>query len=164
MWQRAAGLKHSPSSNPGVLARGDVDGRMRPRGETMHCETTSLARRSDAAYSDQPAEGTCLLGHVIALMSPALRGPRHILQWASKFTRKLVKGSPGDGEYAFSKMIDHMSLLREFYKHSAHASPGMVAVEDCESPFARLKKNKTITEEYSIRHSLGARHSSETEE
>ena len=56
--------------------------------------------------------------------------------------------------YAFSEMIDHMALLREFYAPFSRISPGMVGMEDCESLFAHLKNRKMITEKYLVRHFL----------
>ena len=55
------------------------------------------------------------MGYVIGLMSSTLTGPRHVLQWSSKFTRKPVGSSLGGELYALSAMADHMSLLRHYY-------------------------------------------------
>ena len=87
-------------------------------------------------------------------MSSSLTGPCHVLQWTSKFTRKLVKSSLGGEVYAFSEMIDHMALLREFYAPFSHISSGLVGTEDCESLFTHLKNKKMITEKYLVRHFL----------
>ena len=59
-------------------------------------------------------------------MSSSLTGPCHVLQWASKSTRKLVKSSLGAEVYAFSEMIDHMALLREFSEPFSRTSPALV--------------------------------------
>ena len=60
-----------------------------------------------------------------------------------------------DGEvYAFSEMIDHMALIREFYAPFVGLSPGMVGMEDCESLFSHLRNKKMVTEKYLIRHFL----------
>ena len=45
------------------------------------------------------------MGYVIGLMSSTLKGPRHILQRTSKFTRKMVKSSMGREIYALSEML-----------------------------------------------------------
>ena len=87
-------------------------------------------------------------------MSSSLTGPCHILQRTSKFTRKLVKSSLGGEVYAFSEMIDHMALLREFYEPCSHISPGLVGMEDCESRCTHLKNRKMVTEKYLVRHCL----------
>ena len=60
----------------------------------------------------------------------------------------------GGKVYAFSEMIDHMALLREFYAPFAHISPGLVGMGDCESLFTHLKNKKMITEKYLVRHLL----------
>ena len=79
-------------------------------------------------------------------------GACHVLQWTSKFTRKLVKGSLGGEAYAFSEMIDHMALLKKFYVPFSHISPGSVGMEYCESLFTHLKNRKMVTEKYLVRH------------
>ena len=65
LWQQAAKLLNSASSNPEAPSRGHVDGRMRSRGETTHCETMTPVGRSAAAYGDQSAEYKSRLGYVI---------------------------------------------------------------------------------------------------
>ena len=96
------------------------------RGETMRCETMTLAGWLGADFGDQSAEGKCRSGYVIGLMASTSGGPCHILQWAPKFSRKGVKRSLCGEECAFSEMVDHMSALREFRAHPAVASPGLV--------------------------------------
>ena len=112
----------------------------------------TLAGWSDAAEGNQPSIGRCRLGYVAGLMSANLCGPRRIIPWASQSTRKLVESSLGGEVYAFSEMLDHESMLREVYGHSVDVYPGMAGLEDCESPFAHLKKEKMITEKFSARH------------
>ena len=85
-------------------------------------------------------------------MSSNLCGPCHLIQWASKFTRKLVKTSLGGEVYAISEMLEHMSMLREFHGHFTDVRPGMAGLEDCESLFTRLEKNKLITEKLLVLH------------
>ena len=68
----------------------------------MHGGSLSLAGWSDAAYGDLSQNGKCRLGYFIGITSSSLSGPRHVLQWTSKFTRKLAKGSLGGEVYAFS--------------------------------------------------------------
>ena len=70
----------------------------------------------------------CRLGCVIGLTSPNLCGPRHLIQWASKFTRKLVKSSLEGDFHASSEMLDHMSVLREFYRHFTDCDTGEVGL------------------------------------
>ena len=55
---------------------------------------------------------------------------------------------------AFSEMLDHMTLLKEFYSPFSRISPGLVGMEDCESLFTHLKNRKMITEKYLVRHFL----------
>ena len=112
---------------------------------------------------DQPTMGKCRLAYVVGLMSSTLRGPRNIIQWTSKFTRKLVRCSLGGKVYVSSEMADHMSMLREFYAHFMDPGPGMVGFEDCESEFTRLKK-KITTEKFLIRHFLATRQGLEPQE
>ena len=88
-------------------------------------------------------------------MSSPLSGPCHVLQWTSKFTRKLVESSLGGEVYAFSEMIDHMALLREFYAPFSRMSPGLVGTEDCESLFTHSENKKMVTGKYLVRHFLG---------
>ena len=75
--------------------------------------------------------GKFRLGYVIGLTSPKLRRPRHLIQWTSKFTRKLVKSNLGGEVYGFSEMLHRISLLREFYGRFSDLLPGMVGLEDC---------------------------------
>ena len=79
------------------------------------------------------------MGYVICLVSPSLRGPRHILQWTPKFARKLVTSSLGGEACAFTEMVDHVALPREVYAPFAGMPPGMVGPEDCESVFSHLR-------------------------
>ena len=73
-----------------------------------------LARWPDAAFGTHEQDGRCRLGYLIGLMSSTLTGPVHILQWASKFTRRHVKSSLGEEIFALSEMWDHMDMIREF--------------------------------------------------
>ena len=93
-----------------------------------------------------------------------LGGPCHLLQWTSKLTRRLVKSSLGGEVYAFSEMLDHMSMLREFYGHFAGSKPGMIGLEDCESLFTHLKKSKSITEKFLVRHFMSIQQALEDHE
>ena len=112
----------------------------------MHGGTLSLVGWSDAAYGDLSQNGRCRLGYLIGIMSSSLSGPCHVLQWTSKFTRKLVKSSLGGEVYAFSELIDHMALPREFYAPFSRMSPGVAGMEDCESLFTHMKNKKMVTE------------------
>ena len=123
-------------------------------GEKVHGGTLSLVGWSDAAYGDLSQSGKCRLGYLIGVMSASLSGPRHVLQWTSKFTRKLVKSSLGGEVYAFSEMVGHMALLREFCAPFSRISPSMVGMGDCESLFTHLKNRKMVAEKYLVRHVL----------
>ena len=116
----------------------------------------SLVAWSNAAFQDQSSEGTCLLVYVIGPMSSTLNGPRHILQWASKFTRKLAKSSQGREVYALSEMVGHKSLLREFFGPFVETSPCLVGLEDYEGLLARRGNKGAITGENSARYLSGS--------
>ena len=143
-----------------MRARGNIRDRTRARGEQIHCETITCAGLLDAAHGNQSAEGECRLGYVIGITSSTVNGPRHILQWPSKFTRNLAKGSLGGEVNPCSETIDRAPPLREFHAPVADSSPGAIRMEDCGSPFTDLKKQKTITEEYLARQPLGIQQSS----
>ena len=113
---------------------------MRQRSEAIHSETMTSIGWSDAAYGDQPTMGERCMGYVIGLMSSTLRGPRQITKWTSKLTRRLDESSLGGEVYAFSEMIDHVSMLREFYGHFIDLTPGVVGMEDGESLFTHHGK------------------------
>ena len=94
---------------------------------------------------DLSQNGKCRLGCLIGITSSSLSGPCHVAQWTSKFARKLVKSSLGGEVYAFSEMIDHMALLREFCAPFSRIPPGMVGAENCESPCAHLENWEMAT-------------------
>ena len=50
-------------------------------------------------------------------------------------------------------MVDHMSLLRDFFAPFEGLGPGMASLEDCEGQFTDMKAGKMTTEEYLVRHS-----------
>ena len=56
--------------------------------------------------------------------------------------------------YAYSEMIDHMALLREFYVSFSRISPSLVAMQDCDSLLTHPKNLKMITEKYLVCHFL----------
>ena len=56
--------------------------------------------------------------------------------------------------YASGEMIDHMTLLREFYGPFSRIFPGLVGMEDCESLLTHLENRKMVTEKYLARHVL----------
>ena len=116
--------------------------------------TATLAASSGAAAGDQSSAGRRRLGHVQALASAAFRGPRHLLQGTSKFTRKLVKSSLRGVAYAFGEMVGRMAPLRDFYATFTDVSPAIAGLEDGESPFNHLRK-ETIAEQYLERHFAG---------
>ena len=162
--QQAPILKYISSPLVGKRARGDDDGKMRLRGEKVHERTMTLVGWSGAAFGDQSTTGRCRLRYVIGLAPSALRVPRHIIQWTSKFTLKLVRGSLGGEVCAFSEMVDHTTMLREVYAQFTYLSPGMAGLQDCESFFARLRKKKIISEMFSVRRALAFRRAVETQE
>ena len=88
-------LKYASSSFPLFPAGVGKKGRRRSNGERVHNGALSLVGWSDAAYGDLSQNGRCRLGYLIDIMSSSLSGPCHVLQWTSKFTRKLVKSSLG---------------------------------------------------------------------
>ena len=79
-----------------------------------------------------------------------------------------MKSSLGGEAYAFSEMLGHMSMLREFYGSFADWYPGMVGLEDCESLLTRLKKNILVrhlfTESFLVRHFLAIQQTIEIQE
>ena len=56
--------------------------------------------------------------------------------------------------YAFSEMIDHMALLREFYAPFSGAPQGMEGKKECDSLFSHLKNRTLLTGKYLVRHFL----------
>ena len=101
------------------------------------------------------AEGKCRLGYVVGVTRSSLAAPRHILQWTSKFTTKLVKRGPGGEVCAVGEMVDHMSLSRGFYAPFEGLGPGMAGLEDSGMSFTRLRTKKKIAEKYSAPPPLG---------
>ena len=95
-------LKYASPSFPLFPAGVDSKGRRRRKGERVRRGALSLVGRSDAAYGDLSQDGKCRLGYLIGIMSSSLSGPCHVLQWTSKFTRKLVVRSLGGEVYASS--------------------------------------------------------------
>ena len=85
----------------------------------------TLVGWSDAAYVDRSTLGKWYLGYVFGLMSSPLKGPR--------YSSLGVPSSLGGEVYAFSGMVAHKSMLREFYAHFLGLSPGMAGLENCES-------------------------------
>ena len=61
-------------------------------------------------------------------------------------------------------MLGHMSTLREFYGNFAGSKPGMIGLEDCESLFTHLKKSKSITEKFLVRHFMSIQQALEEHE
>ena len=151
-WQPATVLKYFSSGKLGQGALVPRMGDKRHRKGTIHGNGMTLVGWSDAAYGDQSSKGKCRLGYVIGLMSSNLCGPCQLIRWTSKFTRKLAKRSPGGEVYAFSEMLGHTSMLREFYGHFTDLRPGMAGPGNRESLFAHLKKNKVVTEKFLVRH------------
>ena len=116
---------------------------------------------ADAANGDQSAAGKCGLGHVFGLTPSSLNGPCDIPQWTAAFTGKLAGGSLGGEVYARSEMVDHMSLIRDFYEQFGGLPPGMIGLEDCASLFTHLHTEKTAAEKYLARRFLSIQQSLE---
>ena len=126
--------------------------RMRVRGGKVRRGTVTLAGLSGAASGGQTKWGRRRSGCAIGLISPAPGGPCHPSQRYSEFARKLVKSSLGGEAYAYSKMMDRMALLREFYDPVADLSPGVVGMGDCESLSTHLETEQMAPEKYCARH------------
>ena len=120
----------------------------------MRCGATLLTGWPDAARGDQSSGGKCFLGYVIELMSSSLSGPWALPQSKSKFTRKVVKSSPGGVVYAFSEAIDHMTLSRAKCAPFGYLSPGMISFENCASVSTHRRNKKTSTARYLVCHCL----------
>ena len=88
--------------------------------------------------------------HHVALSS-TLRPP---LSLDPSFIRKLVKSSLGGEVYAFTGMLDHMSMLRELYGRFLDPYPGMVDLEDSESLSTNLKHARAIEGKFLVRRPL----------
>ena len=117
----------------------------------------TLVSWSGAAYGDKSTMEKRRLGYVIGLMSSATRVPCHMIQRTSTFTRKLVKRSLGGEVYAYSEMVDRISVLREFRAHFLDLFPDMLGLEACESLFTRVKNGEITTDKFTVRHFLAAR-------
>ena len=141
-WRQAAELKYVSASQLGQGNLALRDAKIRRRREKIHEDTMTVVGQTDAAYESQSSLGKCRLGNVIGLTSPNLCGPRHIIHWMSKLTRRLDKSNLGGEVYALSEMVDHMSMLRESSGHFVDLCPGMVGAQDCESLFALLKRKR----------------------
>ena len=120
--------------------------RARRRGGKIHGRTMTLAGWSGAAYGDPSTMGKWCLGYVTGLMSSASREPRHFFQ------RRLVTSSLGGDVSAFSGMVDHMPMLREFHAHFLDVLLSLVGLDDCESLSTHLKNGKNSTEKPLVRH------------
>ena len=160
--QQATVLKYVSSSQLGPDNLAPWDAKVRHRRKKIHGNDTAPAGWSDAAYGDQSSLKKRRLRNVIGLMSPNLCGPCHIIHWASKFRRKLVRSSLGGEVYAFSEMLDHMSMLREFYGHFVGLYPGIAGLEDCDCLATHSKRKKMIAEKFPARRVL-ATHARERE-
>ena len=58
-------------------------------------------------------------------------------------------------------MVNHMSLLRDFYGPLEGLGPGRAGLEDCESSFIHLATKKMITEKQLMRHYSRSQQASE---
>ena len=73
--QQATVLKYASKSHSVSPVRGNIDARIRAKGEKVHCGMMTLAGCSDAPYEDQTSRGRSPPGNVIGLAPPTLRGP-----------------------------------------------------------------------------------------
>ena len=163
-WQPAAVSKYFSSGKMDQSSSARRRNNERHCKEKIHGNTMTLAGRPDAAYGDQSSLGKRRLSYVIGLTSPNPCGPCHLIQLTSKFTRKLAKSSLGGEVYAFSEMVDHMSMPREFYGHFTDLYSGMAGMEDCESLFTHLKKNKLVAGKFLVRRFLAIQQAIELQE
>ena len=65
-------------------------------------------------YRIDSKEGSCRVGYVAALLTPPSEGSCHLIHWLRRSTRRAVKGSWGNGVWAFSELVDHMVRLPGF--------------------------------------------------
>ena len=77
-------------------------------------------------------------------MSSIHSGPRHLPQWTSKFTSKLVRSSRGGEAYAFRYMVDRVTLLREICATSENLSPGTIGFRRLRSLLTHLVNEKAV--------------------
>ena len=61
-----------------------------------------------------------LKADAFGIIPSTLNKPRHIFEWTSKFTRKLVGGRLGGEVSACSEMIDRISLPQEVFASCAN--------------------------------------------
>ena len=101
-------------------------------------------------------------GQVIGLMSPTIWGPRHIVQWAANFNRKLAKCDLGGEVCELSEMLEHMSMPREFFTHFRGLSPCMAGPEDFESLRTHLKNKTIFAEKFLARRCMAIQPAIET--
>ena len=94
-------MNYGSSSKTGKPRHRGEGEKMRRRNEKSLTGTMTLLGRSGAAFGDQSTLRKCRLRYVVGLTASTLRGPCQFIQWASKFTRKLVRSSLG-GEFAHS--------------------------------------------------------------
>ena len=112
-WQQETALEYASSSHPWMALdwSGKVQRDLKEKGERVYCGSTTFGARSDASYWDRSTEGRRQLGYVIGLMSTTLKDPSRILQWASKFARKMVRSCAGREVFALSEVGDRMLIL-----------------------------------------------------
>ena len=72
-------------------AEGGEVGKVRQRGEKIRGGAMTLVGWAAATFGDLSTTGKCRLGCVIGLTSFTLRGPRHIIQWTSRYSRKSAR-------------------------------------------------------------------------
>ena len=72
-----------------------------------------------------------------------------------------MKSSLGGEVYALSGMVDHMLMLRDFFRPFGDMNPGLGGLGDCGSLFTHLATKTMIAEEYLVRHFLSIQQSSE---
>ena len=62
----------------------------------------------DTAYEAQSENVKCRLEYMFGLLPMSLWGPRRLLHWSSRFTRRTAKGGLGGERYAFSETAGQM--------------------------------------------------------
>ena len=76
--------------------------------------------------------------------------PRSVVHATSSILRRKA--------FASSEMVGHVALSLESFTPFLDLSPGTMGLEGCKSLSGHLR-NKTLTEKYWARHSLGIQHS-----
>ena len=98
---------------------------------------------------------------LLALCPPHYRVPAIFCSGLLSLPANSLQVVLGGEVFAFREMLDHMTLLKEFYGPFSRVSSGLVGMEDCESLFTHLKNREVLIEKYLVRHFLGIQQSLE---